>query len=608
MDVYEPPKTGKMYLKIVQSRASCRTWLLQPNIRAGSFEPRGLRLSGDPWCRPATWPDVGSPASAAWCREMLSICDEQHDVCSVSHVQSTERPFHPTRLIEVGFEADRVRLRHFPQGEPGPSKWACLSYVWGADQSGVLRTTRHSVSRHLAGLGLGDLPATVRDAVLVTRSIGLDWLWVDALCIVQDDDGDKVGELASMGDIYRRGYVTIAAACASSVRQGFLHDRGFFYTDSRSAPVAPPIRLRCRDGNDNSGRVWTTVLATDYPDRWTDDGWSPLETRGWCYQEKRLSPRLLYYGHRGLAFVCATLRRGDRAPLEFTHSLADELRPPSPSSARRRAAGAARRHGGWLTTPSGAADEWERIVEEYAGRELSRPDEDKLAALAGVAADFAARRADEEELGEYAAGLWVRHLPASLCWSADSFDVARNARPRGTGTRRYRAPSWSWATVDGRVYFRDGKRADFVAWGATVAAARATPASPRVPFGAVVEEDGVLELVTAAAEVVWSSDRPDVVVIVGTTTTDGDGVALAVRPDTLDPPPRIGPGDAPLVAAVLVVDQASTVYGLVLQRCDEQHYRRLGLFTSWKDVLRGPEELRPVDIDGFEHGVRLKIL
>ena len=125
------------------------------------------------------------------------------------------------------------------------------------------------------------LPKSIRDAIKVTEKLGYNHLWVDSLCIIQDNDEDKWLEIAKMPQIYNNAMVTIAAAVASSCDEGFL---------SRRQPLIPIIEgITIEDEKDqmHSGGM----VEIDGSDCET----LPLDTRAWALQEALLSTRILEY-------------------------------------------------------------------------------------------------------------------------------------------------------------------------------------------------------------------------------------------------------------------------------------------------------------------------
>jgi hypothetical protein len=117
------------------------------------------------------------------------------------------------------------------------SRWATLSYSWGGDQPH--KTTRHNLERYVEAISLADMPQTIQDAVNVCRQLDISYIWIDSLCIVQGDSDDLSRELAQMPRIYQGSLVTIYAASARSVTEGFLQRRQFHYkkVPAHQAPV-----------------------------------------------------------------------------------------------------------------------------------------------------------------------------------------------------------------------------------------------------------------------------------------------------------------------------------------------------------------------------------
>ena len=177
-------------------------------------------------------------------------------------------------------------------------RYAALSYCWGGDQE-QKTTTQNLQKREIDGVKLAELPKVLRDAVTVTMQLGLSYLWIDSLCIVQDDKLDKEAEVAKMADIYSGAYVTISAASSSSAHEGFLRDRN----PSKNRRHVVPIKTLCPDGK--AGWVYIYRPEVYQPKE------EPLNTRGWTLQEHLLSPRLLIYGSWQLRWVCKTLQASD---------------------------------------------------------------------------------------------------------------------------------------------------------------------------------------------------------------------------------------------------------------------------------------------------------
>ncbi|EIW53238.1 HET-domain-containing protein, partial [Trametes versicolor FP-101664 SS1] len=150
--------------------------------------------------------DVGSPRALALVKDHIDECVYGHERCIALSVFPD--PFLPTRLIDCT-DINHPRLVT-TSGRRG--KYLTLSYVWGGDQ--VHKTTTTNISTYSRRIDPFLLPATIRDAIYVTQTLGFQFLWIDSLCIIQDSDEDKLHELGHMHDIYRYAHLTIIAASA----------------------------------------------------------------------------------------------------------------------------------------------------------------------------------------------------------------------------------------------------------------------------------------------------------------------------------------------------------------------------------------------------------
>ncbi|KAK0738184.1 hypothetical protein B0T18DRAFT_394520 [Schizothecium vesticola] len=279
-------------------------------------------------------------------------------------------------------------------------------------------TTRANLVCHCrAGLAITNLPRTIRDAIAVCRRLAIAYFWVDSLWILQGDLDDLPRELASMPRIYQGALVTIYAGAARAITDGCLQRRLFYYRKF------PPVQLRAvgissRGEQTHTHPVLAESVSADnsYQNLDLYKPLDALDTRGWAYQERFLSPRTLPFGARELSWQChgTVLRAGSPRRWWWTYHYTAPYRPGMP-------------------TPP-----WEDIVNEYSQCLLSMP-QDKLAAIAAVVEVYQRKQGKT-----YAAGLWKEDLPPALCWLVS----ASYLEPRPT---RSCAPSWSWAVVDGRV-------------------------------------------------------------------------------------------------------------------------------------------------------------
>jgi hypothetical protein len=166
-------------------------------------------------CLPSISVTPGAEESFGFVKEQLSQCASQHPECQVTKTTTA-----PKRLLHAGSEAEPV---HLVQADAeARERYAALSYCWGGDQALKLtKATEASLSRSISW---GNLPVLLQDALVVCRRLDIPFLWVDALCIMQGEDGkdEWKHEAAQMADIYQNAFITIYAASCSNPRQSFL--------------------------------------------------------------------------------------------------------------------------------------------------------------------------------------------------------------------------------------------------------------------------------------------------------------------------------------------------------------------------------------------------
>ncbi|KAF4989251.1 hypothetical protein FDECE_14777, partial [Fusarium decemcellulare] len=198
-------------------------------------------------------------------RKWLQSCDNYHDECKLSQ---PEHEFWPKRVIFVG-DSQYLRLVEEPNGDRG---YLVLSHCWGSptDQEwSRFCTTPVNYHSRLDGFRLNDLPKTFRDAVEVTRELGKQYLWIDALCIIQGSHGEWESEASRMERVFASAYCTIAASSARGWKDGFLEP-------SLWDQIAPgSMECDCRFDLD------------------VDEG--PLMKRAWVIQERVLSRRTIHF-------------------------------------------------------------------------------------------------------------------------------------------------------------------------------------------------------------------------------------------------------------------------------------------------------------------------
>lgn len=247
------------------------------------------------------------------------------------------------------------------------------------------------------------LPQTILDALLVIRALNIRYLWVDALCILQDSDQDKADQMAIMGDIYRGAYVTIAAGNAHTVEDGFL-----------------------RIGMIGSWRGGAKTNVIDYAIP------NPLFERSWTIQERLLSPRVVVFTWKGLYWQCQSLTDlGQNA--ERSLSI---ITPRFPNDVFNSSSACE-------IDSHDAYRIWHNVLKDYGRSSVSVPT-DRLTALSAIARRLSITCG--HVLGPYCAGLWYEFIIEGLRWTVEPRKIFRQ-RPD------FRAPSWSWAAINGALFF-----------------------------------------------------------------------------------------------------------------------------------------------------------
>ena len=346
------------------------------------------------------------------------------------------------------------------------AKYACISHCWGGGCS--IKTTRANFDQQLDSIPFADIPKTYSHVIQFLRWLGIRYMWIDSLCIVQDDVEDWAKESAMMGSVYARGYITIAATGAPNNDAGCFVERPIvmlegkpIFKKRRRGAVAEDRRVRMMrtlahsdpedadtdenaenaddepDSSEASFSKPVTVYLRKHIDHhsfWKgsdndqakilDDSALPLLSRAWVYQERVLSHRILHFTKDELVWECmeeamCECSGGDHSG----HLTKAALSNPIFDSSLTR----------WEI-----ADEWRRTVINYSDKQLTKTS-DRLPAISGLAKRFAAFKGNVK----YIAGFWADTLVRDLLWfvneagSMDPMDV--------------RFPKWSWIAILERV-------------------------------------------------------------------------------------------------------------------------------------------------------------
>jgi len=237
------------------------------------------------------------------------------------------------------------------------------------------------------------------------------------MCIIQDDDADKAREIAQMPLIYSNALFTIAASSAAAARNGFLRQR-------RETADENMFEFLFLDAGNQIGRLRGVHVP--------EEGYAkaPLNTRGWCLQERLLSMRILEYDCRQLRWICPD----SEGQYAYTDGWS---RSPEAISSHFN-------HISLTLLEADFREMWRDVVIQYSRRNLTIAS-DRILAISGIANRFGSLSKDT-----YIAGHWLSMLPGGLLWYADYYGYPKT-KTFGSRPKVYQGPTWSWVTIDCNV-------------------------------------------------------------------------------------------------------------------------------------------------------------
>ncbi|KAJ0107042.1 hypothetical protein J7T55_006920 [Diaporthe amygdali] len=326
----------------------------------------------------------------------------------------------------------------FAPDDPPPTdtertKYAALSYCWGKYETWPLcRTTRENLFNHLGGIRPEELPLALSDAVVATRRLGLEYLWIDSLCIIQDDEKDWQIKSLQMATVYTHAYVTLFAAHAANTDTGI-----FCHREKESLTHILTIRFRGESYPiwafhvpQESGRIEPRLLADIWRGSLERSLEYPIFNRAWAFQERLASRRVLFFGKEELIMECAS-------GCVFEESIY-RMQPPRLSDKTLKEA--------YADGMTSSRKTWWEIVFTYSHLKLTVPT-DRLSAIAAVAQ----RLAQHNPTDEYLCGLWRKSFLSDLLWERVLNNLDRGIAPiivarwgPESYVLPYVAPSWSW--------------------------------------------------------------------------------------------------------------------------------------------------------------------
>lgn len=374
-----------------------------------------------------------SSESLNWAKAKLDECLTTHSACSSSPITTL-----PDRILDVSDSLGcGIQLKE-TNGES--DRYLCLSHCWGTQP--FLRSTRSNLAAHKDNIPLEDLPATFKDAVKLTRRLELRYLWIDSLCIVQDDEEDWRRQSSKMADIYANAHLTISALHSNGPRGGLF---SLLKPGMRAHRLSAPalsfgdrgnLGIYARRAIAHIDARYLGSLATSS----LQNKDLPLLKRAWSFQERFLSRRVLYFTASELSWECSSSSscqcRGDQGATSTAHR-APRIANPREYYHPSSVTSAFHRKG-----KDEVARRWLSLVADYSRLDMTF-ERDVFPALSGLAKAFGTLLNTR-----YAAGIWENCIRPGLLWHPDDGGREWGGRPR-----EWRAPSWSWGSTKTAVSF-----------------------------------------------------------------------------------------------------------------------------------------------------------
>lgn len=392
--------------------------------RPSRFRLRGRRSTAD--CNPELYVPL--------IRDWMSYCCTHHQLCGGNTPLDM-----PTRVIDVGNHGAPTTPVCLVTTDGLRERYIALSYCWGPDTSGVLTLNASTHAALAQGVPETQLAKTHREIVSLARALGIRYVWVDALCIIQGDAKDWERESKAMAEVYGNATLTVIAGRSAATKDGFVANYSFS-AQRRPSPCVLPV----------GGLIDAGVLVVG---ACRSVSYGPVSGRGWCFQEKMLSRRAVVFAEQQLGFYCAVQGVWENGVTKPNLWRPRFLQRPGSSTATTSKTAKRPAH---LSAQDEVLRDWYGILTQFSVCQLSNP-HDVFAAIIAVS-----QQASRLLNSRYLAGIWECDLVRGLLWRpAHHFrtEIAMRApttRPKPSKFTTetgpvIRSPSWSWAAVEGPV-------------------------------------------------------------------------------------------------------------------------------------------------------------
>lgn len=442
--------------------------------------------------------DSASTIAMKRVQSWIQLCEWQHR-CTVFEA------ILPSRVLDLG-QSSSSNVIKIVETHGRRGGYVTLSHCWGVLHGATTTSSNLEARKH--AISISDLPKTFQDAIFITRQLRIQYLWIDSLCILQDSHLDWERESSKMATVYANSYLTIAATSSRGDSNGCFPSN----LERSASHVVPELSSLGRNDTGNTSALVHTnpsgpgyqyfaqrpFVFLDIPFHqlvsrlYLSNEWLPasrkssprlyqigafgrpfdpiasqhLCSRGWTLQERLLSPRTVHYAADQIYWECKKCLLGEDGSrfqgnkFGIDAVIEGQKLPLSKCGLSKSGlsliegfpAGSSEGHGRWR-------DGWLSHVQAYSRRNLSY-EADKLPALSGLANLIASQTEDD-----YHAGLWRKYILEDLHWRVYARQEYRVQIPGGFEHRygeklcdvkvptHYRAPSWSWASLDAHISF-----------------------------------------------------------------------------------------------------------------------------------------------------------
>ncbi|KAI1133032.1 heterokaryon incompatibility protein-domain-containing protein [Nemania abortiva] len=389
-------------------------------------------------------------AIRAWHRR----CRHNHPRCRVtlsgSEKFDVEAVSLPSRCIEIESENGQVKECTLRETEGQTGKYIALSHRW-CDDTEAVRTlkgnydcrTKKCTTASCQGCKTPMETTLFKHAWELAAKLGVDYVWIDSLCIVQDDADDWKRESSKMADYYQHAWLTVAATRTRN-------DGGLF-GELETKDLARVTRLPYRDRNGSQKGYFYLqcpggkAISRDYKNAVSR---SDLLRRGWVYQEWLLSRRILAFADFGLFLHCET---GN--PKSLAGDDVEFLRDDEDANEWNSAETPDKSFKSSVTTKLSSLKDivagWRKVIEEYSRLELTKLPEDRLVALSGIASEYgrAIEALQRKSPGASNDGKPLRHTYVCGSWFPEVRDLLWEQVEPGPRIRAKGMPTWSWTSM-----------------------------------------------------------------------------------------------------------------------------------------------------------------